>query len=45
MRFEREELDEVRADRVATAMLSGCDRLYSGDPDFEDVEEVETVVI
>lgn len=39
------ELSYADAIHVATAMLAGCDRLYSGDPDFEDVDEVETVII
>ena len=30
---------------LATALLTGCDVLYSGDPDFEGIEEIETVII
>ncbi|MFB6180857.1 MAG: type II toxin-antitoxin system VapC family toxin [Candidatus Nanohalobium sp.] len=30
---------------VATAAMTGCDTLYTGDPDFEAVEELETEII
>ena len=26
-------------------LATGCDRLYSGDPDFEDVTEILTVIV
>ncbi len=30
---------------LATAILTGCTALYSGDPDFKDVDEVKTVIV
>lgn len=30
---------------LATALLVKCDVLYSGDPDFEGIEEMDTVII
>lgn len=30
---------------LATAILSKCSRLYSGDPDFKNVKEIKTTVI
>lgn len=40
------ELSYADAIHLATASLHGeCRALYSGDPDFEDVDEVETVVL
>lgn len=30
---------------LATAAMTDCDKLYTGDPDFEEIEEVETEVI
>lgn len=30
---------------LATAVLGGCSVLYSGDPDFEGIDELTTVVI
>lgn len=43
-RGERE-LSYADAVHLATAVLVDCDRLYSGDPDFEEIEEIETKVI
>lgn len=40
------ELSYADAIHVATAAVhDDCDTLYSGDPDFEGLEEVETVVL
>lgn len=30
---------------IATAELTGCDTLYTGDPDFEAVDEITTEII
>ena len=30
---------------LATAINSGCKRFYSGDPDFKDIKEIDTVII
>lgn len=30
---------------LATALMSKCDVLYSGDPDFKGIEEIKTVVV
>ena len=30
---------------LATALLTGCEKLYSGDPDFNGIDEINTVVI
>lgn len=30
---------------LATAILAGCEAFYSGDRDFEDIDEIETTVI
>ncbi|PSQ21275.1 VapC toxin family PIN domain ribonuclease [Halobacteriales archaeon QS_8_65_32] len=45
--YERRELEVSYADavHVATAVATGCDRLYSGDPDFEDIDELDTVIV
>jgi len=46
--YERDERELSYADaiHVATASLHDeCDALYSGDPDFEGVDEIETVVL
>ena len=39
------ELSYADAIHLATAVLAGCGKLYSGDPDFEEIEEIETEVI
>ncbi len=39
------ELSYADAIHLATAELAGCDVLFTGDPDFEDVDEIETEVI
>ena len=45
--YERRELEVSYADavHVATAVATGCDRLYYGDPDFEDIDELDTVIV
>ena len=30
---------------LATSILTGCKKFYSGDSDFKDIEEIETVII
>ena len=30
---------------LATAILTDCSTLYSGDPDFRDIEEIETSIL
>lgn len=30
---------------LATAVICRCEKLFSGDPDFEGIEEIETVVV
>ncbi len=30
---------------LATAINSGCNKFYSGDPDFKNIKEIETVII
>ena len=39
------ELSYADAIHLATAVLVDCDKLYSGDPDFEGIEEIRTEVI
>ncbi|QLH78754.1 PIN domain-containing protein [Halosimplex rubrum] len=40
------ELSYADAIHLATAVVHGdCDTLYTGDPDFEGIEEIETVVL
>ncbi len=39
------ELSYADAIHLATAVLSNCQTLYSGDPDFESIEEIETDII
>lgn len=41
--YSRGEVEISYADsvHVACAQMTGCEKLYSGDPDFVDVEEVE----
>ena len=45
--YQRRSLELSYADaiHIATAVATECDRLYSGDPDFKNVSEVQTVVI
>lgn len=45
--YERGDCEPSYADAIhlATALMTGCDTLYSGDSDFEPVEEIETVVL
>jgi predicted nucleic acid-binding protein len=51
LRFEyyepgERELSYADAIHLATAVVHGdCDTLYTGDPDFEGIEEIETVVL
>jgi len=30
---------------LATAIMTKCDKFYSGDPDFKNVEEIETAIL
>lgn len=30
---------------LATAIMTGCERLYSGDSDFRGINEIETIII
>ena len=39
------ELSYADAIHLATAVLTSCGKLYSGDPDFEGIEEIETRVV
>ena len=39
------ELSYADAIHLATALLARCDILYTGDPDFEDIDEIVTYVI
>ncbi|EMA35791.1 type II toxin-antitoxin system VapC family toxin [Halococcus hamelinensis] len=43
-RGERE-LSYADAIHLALAMMTGCETLFSGDPDFEGLDEIETEVI
>ncbi len=45
--YERDtrELSYADAIHIATAIMSDCEVLYSGDPDFEDIDEVNTEVL
>ncbi len=45
--YERntKELSYADAIHIATAIMSDCETLYSGDPDFEDIDEVKTEVL
>ncbi len=45
--YERGECEPSYADAIhlATALMTDCDALYSGDSDFEPVEEIETVIL
>ncbi len=39
------ELSYGDAIHLATAILIGCKKLYSGDPDFENIDEMDTEII
>ena len=39
------ELSYGDAIHLATAILVGCERLYSGDPDFENIRKIHTEII
>ena len=39
------EISFIDSLHLATALLTGCRKLYSGDPDFKNIEEIETVII
>lgn len=39
------ELSYADAIHLAIAIMTGCNKLYSGDPDFEGIEEMETEII
>ncbi len=39
------ELSHIDAVHLATAVATECEVLYSGDPDFADIEEIPTEVI
>ncbi len=39
------ELSYGDAIHLATAILTGCEKLYSGDPDFENIDEMNTEII
>lgn len=45
--YKRDEKEPSYADAVhlATADMTNCDILFTGDPDFRDVDEIETEVI
>lgn len=45
--YERGEIELSYADAIhlATAIMIDCKKLYSGDPDFEEIDEIETEVI
>lgn len=46
--YQRRELELSYADAIHVAMAASvteCETLYSGDPDFEAIEEIETVVL
>ena len=45
--YKRSDKDLSYADviNLATAILSNCKALYSGDSDFKDVEEIKTVIV
>lgn len=42
---KNKDLSYVDVMNLATAILSNCKTLYSGDPDFKDIEEIKTVVV
>jgi len=39
------EVSYADAIHLAVAVMTGCSKLYSGDPDFEGIEEMETEII
>jgi len=39
------ELSYADTIHLTTAIFSGCDKFYSGDPDFKDIEEIKTVIL
>ena len=39
------ELSYGDAVHLATAILTGCEKLYSGDPDFENIQGINTEII
>jgi len=41
----KRELSYADAIHLATAVLTDCETLYSGDPDFEDIDEVNTEIL
>ena len=45
--YERSQNQISYADtiHIATAAMTECNKLYTGDPDFEEIEEVETEVV
>lgn len=43
-RGERE-LSYADAIHLAIAVMTGCETLYSGDPDFDGLDEIETAII
>jgi predicted nucleic acid-binding protein len=43
-RGERE-LSYADAIHLAIAVMTGCETLYSGDPDFEGLDEIETEIV
>ncbi len=45
--YERNTREQSYADAIhlATAVLSDCETLYSGDPDFEDIDEINTEIL
>jgi predicted nucleic acid-binding protein len=45
--YDKENRPVSYADMInlATAVMMKCDRFYSGDPDFKDMEEIKTVVL
>ena len=42
---KQKELSYADAIHLATAVLTDCEVLYSGDPDFEDIDEIETEIV
>jgi len=48
LKYYRKETKEVSyADMInlGTAILTGCNKFYSGDPDFENIEEIKTILV
>lgn len=46
--YQRDDCELSYADAIHLAMavvVSECESLYSGDPDFENVEEIDTVIL